>query len=72
MNNDPDANTKSTPRTDSHIAENSRYQYDIEGLLKVNSIIAVVVINVPTPETSGRKYGIKMNKNLEKLFIIRT
>ena len=56
MNNDPDANTKSTPRTDKHIAENSRYQYDIEGLLKVNSIIAVVVINVPTPETSGSKY----------------
>ena len=56
MNNDPDANTKSTPRTDNHIAENSRYQYDVDGLLKVNSIIAVVVINVPTPETSGSKY----------------
>ena len=29
-----------------YIAENSRYQYDIDGLLRVNSIIAVVVIDV--------------------------
>jgi hypothetical protein len=53
MNNDPAENIKSTPRTDSQIAENSRSQYDIDGLLIVNRVIAVLVINVPTPETSG-------------------
>ena len=54
MNNEPAANTKSTPRTESHIAENSRFQYDIDGLLATNSMIAVLVINVPTPGTSGK------------------
>ena len=54
MNNDPDGNTKSTPRTESHIAENSRSQYDIDGLLIVNSVIPVLVTNVPTPETLGK------------------
>lgn len=51
MNNDPDGNTKSTPRTESHMAENSRSQYDIDGLLIANSVIPVLVTNVPTPET---------------------
>ena len=54
MNIDPAENTKSTPTTESHIAKNSRSQYDIDGLLIVNSVIAVLVINVPTPETSGK------------------
>jgi hypothetical protein len=54
MNNDPDGNTKSTPKTESHIAKNSSFQYDIDGLLRVNSIIAVLVIKVPTPKTSGK------------------
>lgn len=54
MNNDPAENIKSTPRTESHIAENSRSQYDIDGLLKRNSIMAAVVIDVPTPKTSDK------------------
>ena len=55
MNNDPAANTKSTPRTESQMAENSKFQYDIDGLLIINSIIAVLDVNVPIPGTSSKQ-----------------
>ena len=53
MNNVPAENTKSTPKTDSHMAGNSRGQYDIVGLLRLNRRTAMLVDNVPTPELSG-------------------
>ena len=59
MNNEPAPNTKSTPRTESQIEVNSRAQYDIEGLLTMNSIIAVLDANVPAPGTSGRYFFLK-------------
>lgn len=51
-NNDPVGNTKSTPRTESHVAGNSKAQYVIDGFVKVNRLIAALVVNVPMPETS--------------------
>ena len=56
MNNDPAGSIKSTPRTERQTAGNSRSQYDIDGLLIVNSMIPVLVANVPTPETSGKYF----------------
>jgi hypothetical protein len=53
-NNDPVGNTKSTPRTENHVAGNSKAQYVIDGLVKVNRLMAALVVNVPTPETSGK------------------
>ena len=52
MNNVPAENTKSTPKTESHIAGNSRGQYDIDGLLRLNRRTAALVDNVATPELS--------------------
>ena len=63
MNNDPAPNTKSTPGTESQIEENSRSQYGIEGLLTINSIIAVLDVNVPTPGKSGKYCQKKKKKN---------
>ena len=54
MNNVPAENTRSTPRTDSHIAGNSRGQYIIDDLLALNRIIAAHVDDVAAPETSGK------------------
>ena len=59
MNNDPAGNTKSTPRTERHMAGNSKGQYVIGGLLRENRVIAVLVDTVPIPENP--KY---LSKNL--------
>ena len=56
MNNDPAENTKSTPKTESHIAGNSRGQYDIDGLLRLNRRTAALEDNDPTPELSGEDF----------------
>ena len=69
MNNDPAGNTKSTPRTESQIAENSRSQYDIDGLLIANSIIPVLVTKVPIPEISGKYIERKKEKKNERFSI---
>ena len=51
INNDPAGNTKSMPTTEIHRAGNSRAQYDTDGLLIANRRIAMLVDNVPAPET---------------------
>ena len=61
MNNVPAENTKSTPKTESHIAGNSRGQYVIDGLLRLNRRTAALVDNVATPEISGED-----TRNVEK------
>ena len=54
MNNDAVGNMKSTLRGESHMAGNSRGQYDIDGLLTMNKTIAIIVDNDPMTGTSGK------------------